>query len=239
VARTPDKLRNLLTSAHFIPSSTLDSALTIIAGNVKSVEDVKKAIISPTSPTHVVDTIVFGVGGAPRLNWSLSQPCTNDDPHICESGMSTVLTAITILAEEGISTTASGGKPVVVTISTTGISEGQRDVPTRMWPLYHWALSLPHLDKQRMEQLIFAAAKDGRIADFVIVRPTILTDGEARGLDKVRVGWEWGIRGVEGREKEHGPELGYSVGRIDVGQWIFQEAVKKGGWGGKCATLTY
>jgi len=239
LARTPEKLRKILTSTHSIPQSTLDANLTIHAGNVKVVDDVKKALVSPTFPTHLVDTIVFGVGGSPSFNWSLLKPFTIDDPKICETGMATVLAAIVSLANEGISTTTSGAKPVIVAISTTGVGEGRRDVPMLLWPMYHWALQVPHEDKKRMEQLLFGAAKDDSIRDFVVMRPTLLTDGVARGLEKVRAGWEWGIRGVEGREKEQGPALGYTVGRTDVGEWIFHEVVKKGGFHGKCVTLTY
>ncbi|KAF2817199.1 uncharacterized protein BDZ99DRAFT_456958 [Mytilinidion resinicola] len=239
LARTPEKLRKILASTpHSVPSSTLNSALTILAGNVKSVEDVKKALVPPTSPTHLVDTIVFGVGALPRINYSLWKPFTLDDPHVCATGTATVLAALTSLADEGIRTTASGEKPVFVTISTTGVTDGKRDVPWLLYPLYHWALQVPHEDKKSMEQQLFGAAKDSKIRNFVVVRPTLLSGG-AQGADKVRSGWEWGIRGVEGRGKEQGPALGWYVGKTDVGHWIFQEVIKKGGWEGKCATLTY
>lgn len=239
MVRTPEKLRKLLSSTHSIPPSAFDTNLTIHAGNVKVVGDVKKALVSPKSPAHLVDTIVFGVGGSPRLQWSLFTPITLDDQHVCETGISTVLAALASLADEGIDTTVNGAKPVVVAVSTTGVGEGKRDVPILLWPLYHWLLQVPHEDKRAMEHVLFGATRDNSIMDFVIMRPTLLTDGPARGIEKVRVGWEWGIRGGEGREEEHGPELGFTVGRNDVGVWIFHEVVKKGNWYGKCVTLTY
>lgn len=171
---------------------------------------------------------------------SITKPCTLDDPHVCEMGMSTVLTALRALSDEdGITTTAAGTKPVIVTISTTGIGAGKRDVPLALYPLYHWMLQIPHADKKKMEELLFTAARDQRIADFVIVRPTLLTDGAPKGTAKVRAGWEWGMQGMEGRQAQKGPELGWTIGRTDVGAWIFEEVIRNGGWEGKCVSLTY
>ncbi|KAF2811254.1 uncharacterized protein BDZ99DRAFT_442128 [Mytilinidion resinicola] len=241
LARTPDKLRTLLTTTHSIPSSTL-ATLTIHTGNVRNVSDVKKALISPTSPTHLVDTIISGIGGGnAHFQASLWKPVGIDDPHICETGVATMLAALASLADEGISTTASGAKPLLVAISTPGGCEsGQRDLLVLLWPVFYWLLAEPYMDKKAMERLIFSAAEEGSgISDFVVIRPSLLMDGPARGLEMVRAGWVWGIPGVEGREEEQGPTLGCTVGRADVGEWIFQEVVRKGGWAGKCVTLNW
>ena len=58
--------------------------------------------------------------------------------------------------------------------------------------------------------------------DFVIMRPPFLTNGIAKGDDRLRVGWEWGVEGVEGRLEEPGPVIGYTVSRRHVGNWIFE-----------------
>ncbi|KAF2490275.1 hypothetical protein BU16DRAFT_621922 [Lophium mytilinum] len=242
LARTPDKLRTFLTTAHSIPAPTLDTLLTIHAGNVLKEVDVKRALISPTSPSHLVDTIISGIGGGgAHFQASLRKPVGIDNPHICETGVTTILAALASLANEGISTTASGSKPLLVAISTPGgCQSGQRDLPILYWPVFYWLLAEPYTDKKAMERVIYSAAKKGNsIGDFVIIRPTILMDGPARGLGKVRAGWVWGIRGVEGREKELGPTMGWAVGKTDVGEWIFAEVVTKGGWGGKCVTLNW
>lgn len=89
-----------------------------------------------------------------------------------------------------------------------------------------------------MEDLAFND-KGTHVRDFVIMRPLFLTDGIARGDDGLRVGWEWGVEGDENRLKEHGPEIGYSVSRKDVGTWVFEKAICQGGWEGKCVYLTY
>ena len=85
-------------------------------------------------------------------------------------------------------------KPLMVVISTTGLSSQGRDVPLLMLPLYHWMLPVPHADKQKMERLLVDATTSNPatspISGFVVVRPSLLTDGAMLGLDKVRVGWE-------------------------------------------------
>lgn len=240
LARNPDKLGKLLTASHSIPLSTISAQLTVHPGNVKTTADVKRALISSTSPSSLVSTIIFGVGGAAKIQASLLKPFTLDDPHICESGIATVLAALSELATEGITSTADGTKPTIVAISTTGTGGGKRDVPLLLYALYHWCLQVPHADKRKMEQLLCKAASDASIRDFFIVRPTLLTNGAARGTEKVRAGWEWGVKGVQGREKEAGPQLGYTVGRTDVGNWIFEQLVKNGEkWEGKVISLTY
>ncbi|OCL05512.1 hypothetical protein AOQ84DRAFT_379514 [Glonium stellatum] len=240
LARNPDKLSKLLMTSHSIPSSTISTQLTIHSGNVKTIADVKRTLISPISPTSLVSTVIFGVGGAPKMQASLLKPFTLDDPHICGSGIATVLAALSELAAEGVTSTAEGNKPTVVAISTTGTGGGKRDVPLLLYPFYHWGLQVPHADKRKMEHLLFNAASDSSIRDFFIVRPTLLTDGVAKGTEKVRAGWEWGIKGVQGREEEAGPQLGYTIGRTDVGNWIFEQLVTNGEkWGGKVISLTY
>lgn len=57
--------------------------------------------------------------------------------------------------------------------------------------------------------------KDGIVRGWTIVRPTLLVDG-AKG--KIRAGWA----GSEG-----GIPLGMSIGRDDVGKWIYETIVEK------------
>ncbi|KAK2684464.1 hypothetical protein QWA68_016880 [Fusarium oxysporum] len=71
------------------------------------------------------------------------------------------------------------------------------------------------------------------------MRPLILTDGEAKGENQLRVGWEWGTDDGKGECEEPGPEIGYFVSRKDVGKWMFDNVVVQGGWEGKCVYLTY
>lgn len=81
---------------------------------------------------------------------------------------------------------------------------------------------------------------DAPISGFVIPRPTLLVNGEAKGLDKVKAGWDThpeavNAKGVKGAK----PAIGYSIRRADVGTWIFEQVVKgKGDWVNKCVSLT-
>ena len=76
--------------------------------------------------------------------------------------------------------------------------------------------------------------EDSVIRETVIIRPSLLVAGAAKGLDRIRVGWELedGVR----------PAIGYTIRRADVGAWIFQECVRAehgiGRWEGKKITLT-
>lgn len=66
------------------------------------------------------------------------------------------------------------------------------------------------------------------IRGFVNVKPTLLTDGEGKGWEKIKYG-------QEGR-----PALGYFVARKDVGEWVFEKLVRREveeGWVGSGITL--
>jgi hypothetical protein len=80
-------------------------------------------------------------------------------------------------------------------------------------------------------------------ADDTLVRPAILTDGPVRGVEEVRAGWLWGIDSLMGeeREKASGPVVGWTIGRMDLGEWVFKRIVATGGegWRGKCVSLCY
>ncbi|KAL2352536.1 hypothetical protein BJ546DRAFT_213058 [Cryomyces antarcticus] len=244
LVRTPTKLTSLM-SAHGIPQEVLDSQLTIVEANVKDVDAVKRAL---TLDGRIVDIVVSGLGGSPTLQWSLWEPVTLDDPTVCATAMATILAAIEALRGGKGGADVKGDGPLVVAISTTGLSAKKRDVPLLMVPLYHWFLAVPHRDKKEMEDLLVASvgSKAGvgasdSIRGFVVVRASLLVDGKARGTRSVRVGWE--SAGAEGGEAVGpGPAVGYTISREDVGQWIAEEVVlneKRGAWVGKMMTLTY
>ncbi len=126
-------------------------------------------------------------------------------------------------------------KPLLVALSTTGISSQGRDIPLAMIPLYHWLLAVPHKDKKAMETLLLnemaKSADERAINDFVVVRPSLLTDGPRLGTEKVRVG-----------EESKKPAVGYTISREDVGGWIFNEIVNGDGkdkYAGEMVSITY
>lgn len=204
LARTPSKLTTSLSTQGL--SESLLANLEIIQGNAKDVESVKTLL---STPTGIVDTIVFGVGAAPKLRLHI-MPVTLDDIQVCRTAMATLLSALSELK----ATT----KPRLLVISTTGITKGPRDVPLLYVPLYHWFLHIPHVDKRVMEDLVCAQREkptaERTVGEFVIARPTLLMDGEGVGMAKVRYGLE------------SNPALGWTIDRKDVGNWLFEKGVK-------------
>ncbi|KAF2708686.1 hypothetical protein K504DRAFT_433109 [Pleomassaria siparia CBS 279.74] len=236
LARTPEKLRKFLINEHSIPESTIDSQLTIHSGNVKDPAAASQALISPTNSSVLVDHVVSGIGAAPVFQWT-PPFVTIDDPNLCHTGIAAILAAVDLLVNKGITAAQDGRKPLITVISTTGISKKARDVPYLHFPFYHGLLRVPHIDKRKMEAFLF---EDNGVhfRDFVVIRPTLLMDYKPYGLDSVRAGWEWGVGGAEKNGvKEPGPQMGYTIGRKDVGNWTFVKVIQEGGWEGKCISL--
>jgi NAD(P)H-binding len=239
LARTPQKLTNMLRTENDVSSETIDKYLTVHSGHIKDIAAISGTLLNPHDTSRLVDTIIFGIGSYPKFQWSLVQPITLQDTQVCEDGTRSVFDALERLAEKGIAATSSARKPLFVSISTTGITTKTRDVPRLLFPLYHWTLHVPHMDKQKAEQLLVL---DGgaHIRDCVVVRPTLMTDAAPKGVGALRIGWEW--KGAETERDgvvEPGPQLGWSVGRKDVGGFLFEKVVQEGGWEGRCVSLTY
>lgn len=211
VVRTPSKLTDLL-KAHHVSAELAAKHLTIVQGNAKDPIKVAEALVVNNSP---VDVIVSGVGGVPVFTNPLRP--TLDDPTICQDTTSTILNALRTL-QSGI----PPKKPVMIVISTTGISDYGRDIPIAMVPLYHWLLPIPHKDKKAMEKILMEEVKAGNssaIEGFIAVRPSMLTNGDALGVGSVRVG-------VESQGNIDQSAIGYTISRADVGGWIFDELIE-------------
>jgi nucleoside-diphosphate-sugar epimerase len=210
LVRTPSKLTTFL-NTQGLPESLLAN-LEVIQGNAKDAESVKASL---QTSTGIVDTIVFGVGAAPRLRLHI-MPVSLDDVEVCRTAMATLLSALDELK--------AATKPRLLVISTTGITKGPRDVPLLYVPLYHWFLHIPHIDKRVMEQLVCEQrqkpASERTVGEFAIVRPTLLMNGNGVGVAKVRYGLE------------SKPALGWTIDRKDVGNWLFEEGVKPADLGG-------
>ncbi|KAF6220504.1 hypothetical protein HO133_002937 [Letharia lupina] len=193
LVRTPSKLTALLLEKG-VPQSALDTHLTISKGDVLNTQDCRGTL---TLNGRTADIIISGIGVPP----------TGPEITVCTTTANNILSALPTLPP-----TASGTKPLFVALSTTGVSDGPRDVPLLFAPLYHWFLANPHRDKRNMERAI------GEQTDnFVIVRPSLLTNGKAQGGRKIRVG-------TEGE-----PVVGYVISREDVGLWMFENLVQGDG----------
>ncbi|KAI7314488.1 hypothetical protein KC315_g11340 [Hortaea werneckii] len=231
LARTPTKLTASLKNKNVSPE-TLDKHLTIIQGDVKDVTAVKETLsLSAGHPGNAVDKIISGIGGAPAFQWSLIQPFTLTDPTICQDAGKTILRALGELESTSKEKTK---KPILINVSTTGIPSPNcpRDVPLLFVPLYHWALAVPHEDKKVLQKTLAAHMKSDSplLQGFVHVKPSLLMDGEAMGLQAVRDG------------VETAPAVGYTIRRADVGSWMFERLVKgevKREWMDRSVCITY
>ncbi|KAI9890752.1 MAG: hypothetical protein M1814_003682 [Vezdaea aestivalis] len=224
LARDPSKLTTSLKETYSIPTSTIDKLLTIIPGAIDTPSAIKTVLTDP-STSKSVPLIISGLGVPPPASANplafLGLKFT-----VCEEGAEKTVAAIKEL----------GGKPTLVVLSTTGVSRVGRDVTLAFSPLYHILLRAPHVDKRAMEDHVEKAERDG-ILEGVVVRPSLLTDGEelGEGPGKLRVGWE----GEGGKVA-----IGYTVSRKDVGGWLYRSLVSKGKegrteWVGRRVTLTY
>ena len=117
------------------------------------------------------------------------------------------------------------------------MSRGPEDVPFGMQMLYHGVLEIPHDDKRNMEDVYRGEVEKGKgsvLRAVSCMRPTLLTGGvsvaEGKGLASVKAG------------TEDKPATGYTVGRADVGHWMFQNLIHdedaKKKWEGQMVSLT-
>ncbi|KAL6231009.1 hypothetical protein BDW75DRAFT_54716 [Aspergillus navahoensis] len=214
LVRTPQKLTDLLIAKGIAPS-TLSTHLTLIEGSTSDLSAIKATIFPSTSPSPAM--IISGVGGRPDFSQPLKPKFVGAT--VCQD---TVRNILTVLREITKPDTPREHKPVLVCISTTGIAK-ERDIPLPMVPLYTWGLKIPHADKKDMEELVFDEISKPEpervIGDYVLIRPSLLTDGGSRP-EKVRV-----LKGQgEGQNTAGGlasPFVGYTICREDVGKFMF------------------
>jgi hypothetical protein len=214
VVRNPDKLKNLLTDRG-IYDSAIANNLTVTKGSVFEKDLVRKVLLYASTP---VDIIIFGIGG--KMSFENPVKPTLDNPTVCQDAIWVVFEAARTLGPANEDAARqTNRKPLLAVLSTTGISE-KRDLPILMKPMYKWMLKVPHVDKKAMEDLIFKEIALDRaqrgIENYIIVRPSFLTDGKGEGLANIKVGTELK------------PAVGYTIARNDVGAWLFQNAVRNG-----------
>ncbi|KAL3460493.1 hypothetical protein BJX64DRAFT_262813 [Aspergillus heterothallicus] len=210
LARTPKKLTDMLT-ARGIPQSTIQAHLTIIEGSTTDLNAVIRTIFPPNLPP--ASMIISGVGGTPDFSNPLSPKFVGKT--VCQDTIRNVLAALREMS-------SSNPKPVLVAISTTGITK-ERDIPLAMVPFYKWGLKVPHADKEVMEGVILeemAKPQAERVlGDFVMIRPSFLTTGQSQP-GKVRA-----LKGKgEGQNTAVGmacPFVGYTICREDVGGFMY------------------
>ena len=240
VARTPSKLTDLLQSRGFAESDL--SNLHITKGNVTDTSAVRTTLTHPTQSNAPVSLVLSGIGGTPKPQLSLIRPFTIDQPNICQDATRTILDVLR-------SFPADAPRPFFVAVSTTGISQLQRDVPLLFFPLYRWFLHAPHQDKVVMERLLDETLRSpsggakAPLSGFVSVRASLLLDGARKPVKEIREGWERSPSNDALKGKAPGPAVGYTISRASVGAWIFERVLANQGreseWSGKMATITH
>jgi hypothetical protein len=217
---------------HSIAESTIEVNLTTLPGSATDPAAVKKLFDYP------IDIVLFAIGGSPQFKLSLTDPVVNDQPTLCGDAMGVLVQTL----KEAEKSSPAMKKPFVISISTTGVTDGavgkiKDDVPLLMAPLYHWVLANPHKDKQVMEKTVAEATngESSAFSGFAVVHPTLLTDGPAKGSEVTKVGW------VDGTGKGPGAAMGYSISRADVGGFIYDKLLSGGfpEWNGRVITLTH
>ncbi|KAI8598406.1 hypothetical protein EDD21DRAFT_382580 [Dissophora ornata] len=224
LARTPSKLTDMLL-AQGISQATIDSQLTVIKGDIADLAAIKSVLLSnKDSGAAIALQIISGIGGTPKMQWSLKTPVTIDNPEICATATKNIMQALREIYAEYPSTAQY--KPSITVISTTGVSDVREDVPFAFRFLYHVTLADPHKDKKEMEGLITENMAEPTestrlFRGAIVVRPSLLTGDQrvkgGKGWQKLKVG------------QENKPAIGYTVHRADVGQWIFEQVIKTGG----------
>jgi hypothetical protein len=208
------------------------SQLSIVQGSSRDVATVRKLLI------HDPDVIFSGITSTWRLSYNPFKPILMDDAHI--TGDSAV--AVTQALEDLVSTGVLTKSPIFAPISSTGHSS-QRDRPLALIPLYWWLLRVPQADTRVLEEVVRRAVtqKQPALGGYVMLRPPLLTDGETKGTKSLRVGWIWEDEVCKRDEKETGIEVGYTISRLDLARWMYEELVKGDvqRWKGKCVNLTY
>ncbi|KYK56606.1 hypothetical protein DCS_03607 [Drechmeria coniospora] len=231
LCRSPAKLEAKLDE--FFPERPTN--LVIREGNAHHVAAVASCLLVPPPPPspsisssqrqsekRLVDAVHFSVGG------TVSFPSFSmDDPDVCKKAAKALLDALDTLRNDDGAT----GRPLLVVISTTGISTLGRDVPIPLVPFYHYALRVPHEDKRVVEKTLFACQER-----FVLVRPSLLNDS-SRTDRPVRVHVEGPATGIERCE------IGYFISRNEVGRWTFDNLLEKADeqieYEGKAVGLTW
>lgn len=197
LARSPAKLQQAFPDK---PSN-----LYVREGDAHDVDAVMACLTvqADSAAPRFVDAVCSSIGG-------VMTGLTFSDPNVCKKGASTLLDAVGRLREMG-----TKGQPLIVAVSTTGISKHQRDVPLLFtWP-YKFGLNVPHDDKAVMEESYRVSGER-----FVLIRPSLLVDGKEDWKEcPIKVGIEDLDKGVEVKA------VGYTISRGEVGRWIYENCL--------------
>lgn len=228
----------MLTDRGFSHSTTPDN-LTIHQGDSLSLESVQSFFQAGNLPQIIISGLGNSPTGPVSFTWTGKVTFPKETLKICEDSMRSILEAVKVVQK-----TEPGYRPKLVVISTTGVDAAVQDVPFGMYTFYHHMLDVPHQDKRAQESLLTNSITSSHV-DWMIVRPTWLTDSVPVGQDKIKIGWQIpGTKEFTEEDEERvgrkwGAVKGYTVSRGDVARWIYENRIKESGerWDGKAVTL--
>ncbi|CAH0051808.1 unnamed protein product [Clonostachys solani] len=232
LVRNPDKLKEAL-SSQGVSEEIQQSQLTIAKGSSRDV----KAVVGLLRCDP--ELIFSGITSLPKFGFNPFRPVGMQDATITGDSAAAVVEALRQLR----STNSITNAPLFVPISSTGHGS-QRDQPLLLIPLYLWLLPIPQADTAVLEKVTRQAAieADSPLGGYVMLRPPLLTHGPMKGTNSIRVGWIWEDPVFKkSDEKEQGIEVGYTISRLDLAKWMFDELVQGDAnrWKGKCVNITY
>lgn len=160
----------------------------------------------------MVDIVFPGVGVKLRLTYC-PPGIKFHNSHICEETTTAIMSALRTISPD------ASPKPLLTVIRTTGISKQRGDIPIAFIPLYHGFLSVPHKDKAIAEELLIKEctkpAEKRAVSGYLIVRPSLLTNGAFTHMSKIKVGID------------SDPAIGYTISRNDVGLFVYETAINR------------
>ncbi|CAG8736918.1 9921_t:CDS:2, partial [Acaulospora colombiana] len=209
----------------------------VVKGDALNKEQIQAAWQAANQDNRV-DLVLFSVGGTPTFH--LLKGFEIQPPNITTHALSNLLQ--TIAADHG-----HHQMPKLVAITTTGATKASHDaLPFSFKIFYSYALNQPHVDKLGMERLLqYAAGMEwkegvepaeeilpkgweqhyppaGWLPQIVIVRPALLTDGEAKQKYKASTD----------------EFASYTISRKDTGHFIGQRVVSEWEtWSGKIVNV--
>ncbi|GAB7337669.1 hypothetical protein MBLNU457_g2961t1 [Dothideomycetes sp. NU457] len=200
LARNSNKLRQQMLDRG-VDQATIDGHLHIVEGSIYNINDVKATLSSEFGQAH---TVISGMGGSAAFQLSTFS-MKMEDPKAVTKAMETILLALKELDLQP--------KPRLIALSSMGVLR-ERDFPIAYYPICRWILTEVFEDKRGMEAHMNDSSLNTGVAGSFIVRPCALTDGE-KGVTAVRSG--------TGKNRP----LGYTIGRPDVANWIYENLIKE------------
>lgn len=232
MVRNASKLKKLL-SNQGVAEETVSSLLVIVEGSSRD----EGAVINLLR--NDPELIFTGITSLPKFSWNPLRPIGMQDATITGDSAAAIVDALRKLK----STNSIVNSPLLVPISSTGHGS-RRDQPLLLIPLYLWLLPTPQADTAALEKVVRQASTEtaSPLGGYVMLRPPLLTHGRKKGTESLRVGWIWedDMFRTKGGE-ELGVEVGYTISRQDLAQWMVEELIEKDAsrWKGKCINLTY